>query len=132
MTSRKLLAAIILCVLNVYGFASEPTGHTSNYTPTVLITGANRGIGFRFVRQLALRDWTIIATARNPANATELQELAKRYPNISIARLDVTRDDDIAKLVRTCKASKAALNMYAHMGYPFSSTLPLHLVFRTI
>ena len=32
----------------------------------VVITGANRGIGLEFVRQLSARDWRIIATARRP------------------------------------------------------------------
>jgi NAD(P)-dependent dehydrogenase (short-subunit alcohol dehydrogenase family) len=58
--------------------------------PTVLITGANRGIGLEFVRQLSQRDWNIIATARNPAAATDLQELAKNNSRLVIEKLDVT------------------------------------------
>jgi NAD(P)-dependent dehydrogenase (short-subunit alcohol dehydrogenase family) len=58
--------------------------------PTVFITGANRGIGLEFVRQLAARDWQIIATARNPAEATELNALAKADKDITVEALDVT------------------------------------------
>jgi len=58
--------------------------------PTVLITGANRGIGLELVRQYSARDWKVIATARDPAGATELQALAKADPDIVIEKLDVT------------------------------------------
>ena len=58
--------------------------------PTVLITGSNRGIGLEFVRQLSARDWRIIATARNPDQADELQALAEADPDIVIEKLDVT------------------------------------------
>jgi NAD(P)-dependent dehydrogenase (short-subunit alcohol dehydrogenase family) len=43
--------------------------------PTVLITGANRGIGLEFVRQYAADGWTVIATARRPDEADELKRL---------------------------------------------------------
>lgn len=42
---------------------------------TTLITGANRGLGLEFTRQLKQHNHRIIATARNPADATELQSL---------------------------------------------------------
>ncbi|WP_017669804.1 SDR family oxidoreductase [Blastomonas sp. AAP53] len=41
--------------------------------PTVLITGANRGLGLEFARQYAADGWTVIATARDPEAATALQ-----------------------------------------------------------
>jgi NAD(P)-dependent dehydrogenase (short-subunit alcohol dehydrogenase family) len=43
--------------------------------PTVLITGANRGIGLEFARQYQADGWTVIATARNPDAADELKQL---------------------------------------------------------
>jgi NAD(P)-dependent dehydrogenase (short-subunit alcohol dehydrogenase family) len=55
---------------------------------TLLITGANRGLGLEFARQYAARGWTVIATARNPGEAAELRELAKSKP-VTIERLDV-------------------------------------------
>jgi NAD(P)-dependent dehydrogenase (short-subunit alcohol dehydrogenase family) len=54
------------------------------------MTGANRGIGLEFVRQLSARDWKIIATAREPDTADELQALAAADPDIVIEQLDVT------------------------------------------
>ncbi len=58
--------------------------------PTVLITGANRGIGLELVRQYSARDWKIIATVRDVAGATELRELAKADPDIIVEPLDIT------------------------------------------
>lgn len=52
---------------------------------TVVITGANRGIGLEFARQLSRAGETVIATCRNPAEAGELGHLGVR-----IEELDVT------------------------------------------
>lgn len=41
--------------------------------PTVLITGANRGLGLEFARQYSADGWTVIATARHPDAATDLK-----------------------------------------------------------
>ena len=39
--------------------------------PTVLITGANRGLGLEFARQYAGKGWSVIATARQPSPELE-------------------------------------------------------------
>lgn len=57
---------------------------------TVLITGANRGIGLEYVRQIAERDWNVIATTRKPAESVELQKIAAAHPQVIIEALDVT------------------------------------------
>lgn len=57
--------------------------------PTVLVTGANRGIGLEFVRQYAERGWNVIATARNPEEADELNALAAAHKQIAVEALDV-------------------------------------------
>lgn len=62
---------------------------SADYTPRVLITGANRGLGFEFARQYAALGWDVIATARKPESADALQMLAKDNPNIVIEQLDV-------------------------------------------
>ena len=63
--------------------------------PTVLITGSSRGIGYELTRQYAEQGWGVIATARNPAGANELQALAKEHPNIVVEELDVTDFEEI-------------------------------------
>ena len=70
---------------------------------TVLVTGSNRGIGFEFVKQYAERGWTVIATARNPEKAAALKALAAQHATITIDKLDVTKDDEIAALVTKYK-----------------------------
>ena len=57
---------------------------------TVLITGANRGIGLEYVRQIADRGWNVIATARKPAEAAELTAIAKDHPQLVIEPLELT------------------------------------------
>ena len=43
--------------------------------PSVLITGANRGIGLEFARQYAAAGWRVFAACRDPARAKDLKEL---------------------------------------------------------
>jgi len=47
---------------------------------TVLITGANRGIGLEHARRYAERGAHVFATARRPEEADELGALAQRHP----------------------------------------------------
>ncbi len=54
--------------------------------PTVLITGANRGLGLEFARQYATDGWRVIATARVPEKAMDLRVLGSA---ITVHRLDV-------------------------------------------
>lgn len=69
--------------------------------PTLLITGANRGIGLEYVRQYADDGWRVIACCRVPQQATELQRLAQGRTQIEIHALDVGDFDQIDALGRT-------------------------------
>jgi len=57
--------------------------------PTILITGASRGLGLEFTRQYAADDWRVIACCRSPVAADELNGLAADFPNLTIEKLDV-------------------------------------------
>ena len=57
--------------------------------PTVLITGANRGIGLEFARQYAAEGWDVIATARQ--SSPELAAL-----NVRVEPLDLSDADAVA------------------------------------
>jgi NAD(P)-dependent dehydrogenase (short-subunit alcohol dehydrogenase family) len=62
---------------------------------TVLLIGASRGLGLGLAGELARRGWQVIATARDPAKATELTALAASTGRIEIEKLDV---DDVGQL----------------------------------
>ena len=64
----------------------------------VLVTGANRGLGFEFTRQYAERGAKIIATARKPDQADALNALAANNDDITVEKLDVTDHDNIEAL----------------------------------
>jgi len=66
--------------------------------PTVLITGANRGLGLEFSRQYAAGGWNVIASCRRPDEALELAELAAEFDRVNIERLDVTSDSQVHAL----------------------------------
>lgn len=56
---------------------------------TILITGANRGIGLEFTKQYATDGWNVLACCREPQFASVLQAYAKTHSNIQIFMLDV-------------------------------------------
>lgn len=66
--------------------------------PTVLITGANRGLGFGFCKKYAENSWKVIACCRNPEIATDLVALAQRFENIQIETLDTSDFEQIDNL----------------------------------
>lgn len=66
-----------------------------------LITGANRGLGLEFVRQLLARGERVVATCRNPGKASALNALAGEYPGrLHVLPLDVASDKSRAALLR--------------------------------
>jgi NAD(P)-dependent dehydrogenase (short-subunit alcohol dehydrogenase family) len=68
--------------------------------PTILVTGANRGIGLEFVRQYAADGWSVLACCRNPARADTLRELASTHSQIRIHTLDMSDFAAIDALAR--------------------------------
>lgn len=63
---------------------------------TVLVTGANRGLGLEFVRQYANDGWKTYAACRTPKSARELKALqAQHAAGIVILALDVTDTDSV-------------------------------------
>jgi NAD(P)-dependent dehydrogenase (short-subunit alcohol dehydrogenase family) len=82
-----LFAAAIVAAPAMRADAADPL--------TVLVTGANRGIGLEYARQLAAQGHTVIATVRDPAAATELRAITTR-----VEALDVTDATSVAALAR--------------------------------
>ena len=70
----------------------------TNSAPTVLITGANRGIGLEFARQYLLEGWRVIAACRAPEHAQQLHQLASGCAGcLNTLALDVSVAPSIAQ-----------------------------------
>src|SRR5436190_2643928 len=67
---------------------------------TILVTGANRGLGLEFVRQYAADGWRVLACCRNPAEADALRALPG---DVRLHALDVRDLDHIAALAAELK-----------------------------
>lgn len=63
--------------------------------PTILITGAARGIGLAITERLAASGWDVIAGVRDERSADELTA-----PNVTPVILDITNPDQVAELDR--------------------------------
>ncbi|HET7125854.1 MAG TPA: SDR family oxidoreductase [Lysobacter sp.] len=58
-----------------------------------LVTGANRGLGLEFVRQLLARGDRVLAACRNPGKARDLNLLAGSHPGrLQVLPLDVANE----------------------------------------
>jgi NAD(P)-dependent dehydrogenase (short-subunit alcohol dehydrogenase family) len=87
----KLFSSLLLC-LAMIGAASAVSAET------VLITGANQGIGLEFAKEYAAKGWTVIATHRRTSPPEELAKLAAKYPKLRVERMDVTDGAQIEAL----------------------------------
>jgi NAD(P)-dependent dehydrogenase (short-subunit alcohol dehydrogenase family) len=84
-----VVTAIWFSVIPVIAGAAESSG-------TVLITGANRGIGLALAKRFVEAGYTVIGTARSPEKAIDLKETGVR-----IEKLDVTSQDSVNALARS-------------------------------
>jgi NAD(P)-dependent dehydrogenase (short-subunit alcohol dehydrogenase family) len=105
-----------------------------------LVTGANRGLGLEFVRQLLARGDRVVATCRHPGKATALNPLAGEFPGrLHVLPLDVTDPKSIAELARelplVCESLELLVNDAGvlHSGERFGSVSAANLddSFRT-
>eukprot|EP00887_Chlorella_sp_A99_P001812 scaffold19.g1812.t1 len=82
--------------------AGGPPGPASVPSPrTALVQGASRGLGLEFVRQLLLRETSVVATCRDPAGAGALQALQREAGSerLAIVPLDCTSEESIERAV---------------------------------
>lgn len=66
---------------------------------TILITGANRGIGLALVCRYLEAGHNVVATCRSPAEASELQKLKKQSERLQVLPLETTSDEQIQQVV---------------------------------
>jgi NAD(P)-dependent dehydrogenase (short-subunit alcohol dehydrogenase family) len=91
--------------------------------PSILITGANRGLGLEFCRQYGEQGWRVFACCRNPEITTDapvflhgrrhwraseedsrLQEMAAKWSHLTIHQLDVSDFGQIDQLAEQLKS----------------------------
>ena len=74
---------------------------------TVLITGANRGLGYEVARQLSERGWKVILTARREKEGAAA---AARLKNASFLELDINDDSSVARAAKKVSAVDVLIN----------------------
>jgi NAD(P)-dependent dehydrogenase (short-subunit alcohol dehydrogenase family) len=84
---------VITCIL-LFALGSATTSRAAD-KGTVLITGANRGIGLALAQQFSAAGYEVIGTARNPEGATELRKTGARVEQLDVA--DQASVDALAK-----------------------------------
>ena len=93
----------------------------SNHLHTILITGANRGLGLEFVTQYARDGWQVIACTREPNSATALTSLSAQFANIRIVALDVNDFSQIDQVAKQLASEKIDVLINNAGIYPSSS-----------
>ena len=67
--------------------------------PSILITGANRGLGLTFAKQYAAAGWRVYAAVRAPADADTLNAVAATMEGrVTVHALDIGDGDSVAAL----------------------------------
>ena len=142
-SSHRLAVSIVTLVFLICGLTGQAiaSGHTGSKKPkaeinldaakrtditgTVLVTGANRGIGLELTRNYAERGWTVIATARKPEKADELNAIADEYDTITVEQMDLLDLDGIDALAERLKdvSIDVLLNNAAILGEPDNQNL---------
>ena len=110
-----MILLIILCLLNISRNSSRKT---------VIVTGGNRGIGFKAVEKLAeTGEWNVIIASRDLNLAEKARnniKIGKEY--CEVQKLDLASIDDVNRFCKEWKAQKRPLHVIAcNAGVQFSS-----------
>ena len=105
---------------------------------TLLITGANRGIGLEMTRQATARGDTVIACTRNALESPDLVALARQHDTITVLGLDVTAETDMKQIAAGMRRSidilvcnAGVLNSYGGLKDPAHNTAAIENVLMT-
>ncbi len=79
---------------------------------TILITGANRGIGFETAKQLAQMGYQIVLSARNKQKLDDaVQLLSKEYPDIIGLQMDISDEKSLNAAAATLMQQNIKLDV---------------------
>lgn len=117
-----MLRNLVITVLLLLSGAGFSTVVNAEVSMTVLVTGANRGIGLELVRQMRARGHQVIGTARKPEQARELKETGAR-----VVQLDVTDSGSVGAMAQELKGQRIDLlinnaGMLGHTADSFEET----------
>jgi NAD(P)-dependent dehydrogenase (short-subunit alcohol dehydrogenase family) len=95
---------------------------------TILLLGASRGLGLGLAGEYLSRGWNVIATARNPAKATGLTDLAAKHSGkLRIEKFDVT-DPKSPHALRTALGDTKVQVLFVVAGQASQGYVPIHEV----
>lgn len=77
----------------------------SSESNTVVVAGANRGMGLEYARQYAADGWRVFATARNPAGATALNQAAAQHHELTVHELDLASSQSVERFADELKGA---------------------------
>lgn len=100
MKNNKILKLFFLLITlsTSFAYGNETNKVIEPNKGTVLITGANRGLGLALSKHFLADGYNVIGTARKPAKATALKEAGAQ-----VVQLDVTDDASINAMASTLK-----------------------------
>ncbi|MBC8142202.1 MAG: SDR family oxidoreductase [Armatimonadetes bacterium] len=91
-------------------------------SPTVFVTGANRGLGYEFVRQFLLRGDRVYAGCRVPETAHELHQLTERFgERLIVVPLDLAQPDSIEAARRIVGETTDTLDILVNNAGTFAT-----------
>src|ERR1700744_1897549 len=103
-----------------------------------LVTGANKGIGYETIRQLAPLGYTVLLAARDPAKGEPAAEkLRKEGHDVRFLKLEVTSDTDRKAAAKFIADTYGKLDVLVNNagvlehGYTTPSTVPVDVIRKT-
>lgn len=70
---------------------------------SLLITGANRGIGLEFVQQYSEKNYQVYCCCRDLKHCDALLKIARRFPYVKVYQVDITNTDQLAGIADELK-----------------------------
>ena len=104
---RPLLTMLAVAAAMIFTPMSQVSAEAADHdgeARTVLITGANRGLGLEFARQYSAAGWRVIGTARTPEKAADLKAL-----HVRVLQLDVSDAESVAALAKAVEGEPVDL-----------------------